>query len=125
RRQREREQCDIRERERDEQSLRLHVRSSPYTVSPPTTVRTMWMSLILSLGTVCGSSASITKSASLPAVIDPLSASSCDAYAPLIVFTAIASSTLMRWFAPHVVPSQPVRVTIPWIPMSGANGPGL
>ena len=45
--------------------------------------------------------------------------------APLIVFTASASSTEMRWFAPHVVPSQPVRVTMPWTPMSGANGPGL
>ena len=31
----------------------------------------------------------------------------------------------MRWLAPQVVPSQPLRVTMPWMPISGANGPGL
>ena len=66
-----------------------------------------------------------TKSASLPTAIDPLLDSSCAAYAPCTVFTRIASATLIRWFAPQVVPSQPVRVTIPWIPISGENGPGL
>ena len=37
-----------------------------YAVFPPTTVRTILMSLIFSGSTVCGSSASTTKSASLP-----------------------------------------------------------
>ncbi len=50
-----------------------------YFVSPPTTVRTIWMSLIRSALTVCGSSASTTKSASLPAAIEPLSDSSREA----------------------------------------------
>ena len=49
-----------------------------YAVEPPTTVRTIWMSLILSLSTVKRSSDSTTKSASLPGVIDPLIASSCE-----------------------------------------------
>ena len=39
---------------------------------PPTTVRTILMSLIFAGSTVCGSSASTTKSASLPGVIEPL-----------------------------------------------------
>src|ERR1700733_12605607 len=47
-----------------------------YWVRPPTTVRTILMSLILAGSTVCGSSASMTKSASLPRAIDPLIASS-------------------------------------------------
>ena len=42
-----------------------------------------------------------------------------------MVMTRSASSTLMRWLAPQVSPFQPVRVTMPWMPISGANGPGL
>ena len=37
----------------------------------------------------------------------------------------IASSTVTRWLSPQVVLSHPFRVTIPWIPISAANGPGL
>lgn len=33
-------------------------------------------------------------------------------------------ATPMRWFAPPVFPSQPVRVTAPCMPISGENGPG-
>ena len=36
----------------------------------------------------------------------------------------MASLTLMRWLAPHTLPSHPLRVTMPWMPISGANGPG-
>jgi len=35
-----------------------------------------------------------------------------------------ASVTLTFWFAPQVSPFQPLRVTIPCMPISGANGPG-
>jgi hypothetical protein len=41
------------------------------TTRPPTTVRTTAMSLMAFGSTVCGSLASITKSASFPGVIDP------------------------------------------------------
>lgn len=57
-------------------AVRLHASN---IVAPPTTVRTMRMSLRRAGSTSCGSSASITKSASLPAVIDPLVDSSNDA----------------------------------------------
>jgi len=36
----------------------------------------------------------------------------------------IASSTVIFWLAPQVSPFQPVRVTMPWMPINGANGPG-
>ena len=65
------------------------------TVFPPTTVRTIVMSLIVSASIVCGSSESTTKSAAYPVVIEPLMFSSFDAYAPWIVFTRMASSTLI------------------------------
>ena len=39
--------------------------------------------------------------------------------------TRSAWSTVMRCSAPQVSPSHPVRVTMPWMPISGANGPGL
>ena len=42
-----------------------------------------------------------------------------------MVLTRSASSTLIRWLAPQVSPFQPVRVTMPWMPISGSNGPGL
>ena len=48
------------------------------TGEPETRVRTISMSLILSVGTVKGSSAKTTKSANFPGVIDPLMASSCE-----------------------------------------------
>src|SRR5258706_268272 len=50
------------------------------------------MSLILSGYAVCGSSARTTTSASLPGVIDPLIASSRDAYAPLSVLICVAEA---------------------------------
>ena len=65
----------------------------PYTsctVVPPTTVRTTWISLIRSGSTSCGSSARITKSPSLPAVIVPFSFSSKEAWAPFTVHTLSA-----------------------------------
>ena len=71
------------------------------------------MSLIFAVSTVCRSSDKTTKSASLPGVIEPLIASSREAYAPLIVLIRSASSTLIRWLAPHVSPFHPVRVTMP------------
>ncbi len=46
------------------------------TVLPPTTVRTTGMSLSVLGSTSCGSWPSITKSASLPVVIDPFTVSS-------------------------------------------------
>ena len=49
------------------------------TVRPPVTVRTTMISLILSCATASGSSESMTKSASLPTVIEPLLPSSNDA----------------------------------------------
>src|SRR5262249_39705691 len=42
-----------------------------------------------------------------------------------MVRTRSASATLMRWLAPQVSPFQPLRVTMPCMPISGANGPGL
>ena len=32
---------------------------------------------------------------------------------------------MIVWLAPQVSPFQPVRVTMPWMPISGTNGPGL
>lgn len=75
------------------------------TTSPSTTVRTTRMSLIVSGSTSCGSSASITKSASLPVEIEPFCASSKDAYAPWIVPMRRASSTVMRCSGPQTRPS--------------------
>src|ERR1022692_1679374 len=51
--------------------------------------------------------------ASVPGVMDPLIASSCELYAPLMVFTCRALSSLILWLAPQVSPFQPVRVTMP------------
>src|SRR5262249_46543722 len=74
------------------------------TVFPPTTVRFTLMFMISFGGTSCGSFSSITKSASFPAVIDPFKCSSDDAYAPLIVAMASASSIVTFWFAPQTRP---------------------
>ncbi len=41
------------------------------------------------------------------------------------VLTRSASSMEIFWLAPQVSPFHPVRVTIPCIAISGANGPGL
>ena len=41
------------------------------------------------------------------------------------VLTAKASSIVIGCLAPQVSPFQPVRVTIPWMPIRGAKGPGL
>ena len=46
-------------------------------------------------------------------------------YTKRAILSAVYSSTLMRWLAPQVSPFQPLRVTMPCMPMSGANGPGL
>ena len=95
-----------------------------YTVLPPTTVRAILMFLISSALTSCGSFSSSTKSASLPAVIEPLTCSSCEAYAPLIVATVSASSIVIRCVGPQTLPSYYLRVTMLWIAISGSNGPG-
>src|SRR5207247_4322707 len=63
------------------------------TVLPPTTVRFTLIPMISVGGTSCGSFSRNTKSASLPAVIDPFTCSSDDAYAPLSVAIVSASST--------------------------------
>src|ERR1700722_2305082 len=67
-----------------------------YTVVPPTTVRLMRISLILTGSTVCGSSSRTTQSGSLPAVMEPFSDSSRVAYAPFSVLTRSASPTPIR-----------------------------
>src|SRR6185436_14904340 len=74
-------------------------------VRPPATVRTTLMSLIVSGATSCGSFSRITKSASLPGVIEPFCVSSYEAYAPWIVAIRSASSTLTLWFSPQTRPA--------------------
>jgi hypothetical protein len=51
-----------------------------------------------------GPFSSTTKSASFPAVIEPFTRSSDDAYAPLMVAMVSASSTVTFWFGPQTRP---------------------
>ena len=81
-------------------------------VRPPTTVRTTSISLMRSGSTSCGSSAKMTKSASFPAVMEPLLCSSKEARAPLIVPILRASSTVIFWFSPQTRPRMSLRVTM-------------
>jgi hypothetical protein len=71
------------------------------------------------------SSAMITQSASFPAVIEPLIACSNEAYAPLIVHTRSASSTVIRWLGPQTRPSKSLRVTMLCMAINGSYGPGM
>ena len=98
----------------DRPVLHRHSLYAWYTVLPPTTVRTILMSLIFSGSTVCGSSDEHDEVGQLAGGDRSLERFFVRRICAVErVDAGWPRRRVIRWFAPHVLPSHPLRVTMP------------